>query len=180
MADTREIVIKLKVVGKGDGEVTEKEKNTDSVSGLKILNNIIHPVKSLEKALSNKVAGAGMVMNYAIQAVKSNVLYVVNRNFSLREDYQNEVTMSNAFGLIGKASSFGSAIAGGAIAGSAGGPVGAIVGAVIGATGWTVNQFVGASQKYDQQQIALNEMNQQSTFQRTRLGLIDGGRGTEN
>lgn len=173
MADSREIVIKL-VVDSSDSK-DSKGKSNDNVKedGGINLTQLLHPVRSFEKTLKERAPVAGVAFHYAFNAAKSGVMYALNRNFSLKEDYQSEVALNNTFAFIGKLSSAGSAIGAGAMIG---GPFGAAVAAV----GWVGNEIVSAFQKYDQQQISLNEMNYQSTFQRTRMGLIDGGRGTEN
>lgn len=180
MADTREMIIKLVVSGDGDSLEEKMGKTTDTKSGLKILNNILHPVKSAVKAVDSKLPGIAIFANYAFSYTKSAVLYGLNRNFRLKEDYQSELTVQNTLNVFGKFTSLGAAMGGGAIAGSGGGAVGAVVGAVVAGVGWGMNEIVSAVQRHDQQNLSLNETNTQSTFKRVRLGLIDGGRGTEN
>lgn len=173
MADTREVVIKLVVSGNGEKENGGRSGDNISENGQTNLSEILHPIKTAESALKKSFPKTALTFNYAFNVTKSGLLYAINRNYNLREDYMSEVALNNTFSLINKISSAGSAIAAGAL-------VGGIPGAVIGGVGWLGNEIMSAYQKYDQQQIGLNEMNYQSTFQRTRMGLIDGGRGTEN
>lgn len=170
MADTREIVIKLIVDSDSEGESQAKKEKKDG--GIN-LSQLLHPLKTAEKALKERFPVAGIAFGYAVNATKSSVLYALNRNFSLKEDYQMEVTFNNTMNLISKFSSGVSAIGAGAL-------IGGVPGAIMAAVGWGINQVVSGYQKYDQQQISLNTMNYTSTFQRVRAGLVDGGRGTEN
>lgn len=174
-SDTREVVIRL-VAESADVEElslstngsTKEEKN-----GFKVLNSILHPVNTIVKAINKASPAGGLIAKAAYNSVKSQVLYAINRNFSLREDYQSENTMKNTMGVIGEMVGLGTAVLSGA---AIGGPAGAIVGA----TAWFFNEITTSYQKYDQIQIALNQDIHQSTFQRVRMGLFDGGRGTEN
>lgn len=173
MADTREIVIKLVVNETAKSENKGKSNDNVTETGEINLSQLLHPIRTAENALKKSFPKSAVAYNYAKNAIKSTVSYALNRNFSLKEDYMSEVGLNNALSVIDRISSFSTALTLGA---SIGGPIGAGISAV----GWVSNEVISAFQKYDRQQISLNEMNYQSTFSRTRMGLIDGGRGTEN
>jgi hypothetical protein len=71
-------------------------------------------------------------------------------------------------------------MAGGAIAGSAAGPVGVLIGGAIGVTTWHFNQDIQNKANLSSYYQQLNSANFNTQFNRTRAGLINEGRGTDN
>lgn len=178
MADNKRIIIELRTItGNGGSASRSGDSGDDSSSAhddTANLNYIIHPIKSAEKALLGKSVLLNQAYGLAKQAVKQSVMYGINRHFNLTENYMAQTDMQNILTTIGKVSSLASAVGAGAMLG-AGAP-----GAIIAAVGWVVNEGIGVYQRFDQAYIQLNEGNMQSNFQRVRMGLTDGGRGTQN
>ena len=111
----------------------------------------------------------------------------LNRSFSLKENYlaQNKMTaFESEMGAIkGIASTMGSSIAMGAMAGSNFGPVGTIVGAVFGTAygGVTsaMNVQIQKAETMERHNMQLNSTNAQTEFSASRAALVNGSRGTE-
>jgi hypothetical protein len=179
MADTREIVIRL-VAEESEENLSlsmgENQKSNQTTN----LSKILHPISTMKSNFNRQNPILGMAVNIAYQNIKNGVAYSLNRSFSLTEDYMSEMVVNNVINTIGQITSLWGSVSAGALAGIGGGPIGAVVGATVGALGWLANAGMQSYQRYDQQQISLNEVNVQTTFQRVRLGLVDGGRGTEN
>ena len=182
MASDRRIVIELKVVGgdggNGGGSTTTSTTNIDNtnihVDSTQInINSLIHPIKSAETALLGKSILVNQAYGYAKQAVKSSITYGINKHFTLNEDYIGEQTMQNALNTIGKVGSLAASVGAGFV-------FGGVPGAVIAGVGFGVNETIQVFQKYDRVNMQLAEVNLQSQFQRVRLGLVDGGKGTQN
>jgi len=177
MADERRIVIELKAqnnqVTGGSGKSDDKQESFD-------LSALAHPIKSLEKKTLGKNIIVYQAYSLAKQQIKTVALYEMNKYFSLTENYTAQQSMNNALTALGKVSGFGTATIGGAVTGSAAGPVGAAVGAVVAAVGYTVSEGIQIYQRFDKQNRDLATMNTQSQFQLTRMGLVDGGRNSQN
>lgn len=177
MADERKIVIELKPqdVNKsvGDGEKKNKQDSYD-------LSALAHPIKYLEKNTIGKNVIAYQAYSLVKQQIKTMAMYEINKYFSLTENYTAQQNMNNALTAISKVASFGTTVVGGAMTGSALGPYGAAAGAIVAAVGWTVNESIQVYQRFDQQRRDLATMNTQSQFQLTRMGLVDGGRNSQN
>ena len=145
-------------------------------------------IQNIFNSITNKSNGINAVQSvfvnqayqYAKQAVLQSVNYGLDRHFKMNEDYKGQNDKSNALTIIGKASSFGTAIGGGASGGAMFGPVGALVGATIGAVGFGINEIISYNQSKDQQNIILATTNANVSFARTRAGLSNNSRGTEN
>lgn len=185
--ETKRIVIELKAAGSvSDSSGTSGTSSGDSgdLSASKYLSTLLHPIRSAEQYIGSKGLGGHVAVqaaHIAVNAVKNAGMYYLNRYLSLTENYQAEQDLSNTMTAISKAASLIGTVGAGAMGGMAtGGPVGAAVGAVVAAVGWTVNETIDLVKTYDQQEISINEANGQSAFQSTRLGLSNGGRGTEN
>lgn len=177
--DEKRIVIEIKTTDSNNGGGSSSgtsQKNNGEID----LNALVHPIKSIEAQTLGKSVLLNQAYQYTKTAVKSIVSYQINRYFSLTEDYKSEQILSNTLNIIGKVSALGSAIGAGAITGSAAGPVGTAIGAVVGAAGWTINEAIQGVHRFDQVGIQLNQMRYDVAFAKTKLGLIDGGKGTEN
>lgn len=175
MADTRRIVIELNAYGENEFGGGTGQTKSDGSSDLQ---KMLHPIKSIE----NQILGKSIFVNQAYQQakgiIKNVATYQIYRNFTLKEDYLGEQDFKNTMTSINKAISFGSAVVSGAVVGSmAGLPA---VGALIGATGYLINETVNYGKRMDSANLSLNSSVIQTNFGRTRAGLIDGGKGTQN
>lgn len=180
MAETRKIVIEILDGDSGSGEKKTKEKDPNKEMA-KTVNKFLHPLKTKENALMAKSA----ILTYSLQQAKqiSTQMFSFNidRKLSLTENYiaQNEfnnfkTTISKAKSLIGTAGS-------GAVTGAqTGGAWGAALGAALGAVAWGVGQYTENRANLSSYYQEINTTNYNSQFSRTRAGLVDGGRGTEN
>lgn len=121
--------------------------------------------------------GVEKVGNIAMQTAQVSL----NRYFSMSENYMAETDYQNAMTMINKSKSLYSTIASGAMAGAAvGGPMGAAVGTIISAGAWGINEYVNYQQRMSNYYQNLNATRYQTEFDRTRLGLTNEGKGTEN
>lgn len=121
---------------------------------------------------------------YALNEVKNNLFQSVsmewNRFVDMKEDYLAQNNMNELKAKIGAVKSYASSAMTGARIGSSFGPVGTVIGAAVGTVGNVYNRFNNfrsAMAGYHEQN---NAMNAQTNFSRVRMGLMDGGRGTEN
>jgi hypothetical protein len=58
--------------------------------------------------------------------------------------------------------------------------LGNVPGAAVAAVGWVANEAFTVFKRQDQTMMGLNTTNIQTAFQRTRAGLSNGSRGTQN
>lgn len=137
------------------------------------LQNMLHPIKTAESAL----LGKSVFVNKAYEQVKQLVVASVTEGFNhytkLTEDYIADNNFNNAKKALSKVSSLASATIGGYITG---GPVGMAIGVI----SWTGNTILSETSRINNYYYNLNATNQNVSFSRTRAGLIDNGRGTEN
>lgn len=128
-----------------------------------------------EDGLSQSARTALLI--YAANKAKKAVTNVVEREFahslSLKEDYMGENIYRNTVTTLSKFASLGGAIVAGA---NVGGPVGV----AIGSGAWTINEVVSYNSRMSEYYQRINAANIETSFQRTRAGLTDGSRGTEN
>lgn len=172
MADSRNIVIELKLKDSGGNSLSEK--NAEEKSGGEVdLKALLHPVKTIEKATLGKHVVVYQAYNKAKAMLKQEAMYEINKYFSLTENYKAQQDMNNALATIEKVTGFGTAVIAGAMTG---GPWGAVAAGV----GYVGSEIIQTYQRFDQQNRNLATMNVESTFQLTRMGLIDGGRGSYN
>lgn len=174
MADERKIVIEL--TANGSNGVHQKEDNQESDAGKdlkKFLKVAQHPIKALEDATLGKNVLAHYTLRQAWNLTKNSAMFYIGRGFNLSENYKGEQDLQNTINVLNQFTNGAQTIIGGAMMG---GPVGAIIGAGV----WIGGQVLNAIKKYDAQERMLVTMNIQSSFQQTRLGLIDNGRGTQN
>lgn len=180
MADTRKITIDIisKTTSAGNNQA---EKATESTGEVKSdLTTLLHPIKTAE----SNTLGKNILVYQAYQQAKKAIVTSVNatftRYYSLSEDYIGENNYKNTMTAISKVTGFGTSVIGGAIAGSQLGVVGAVAGAVIGAVGYGVTEYLSYNSKISSYYQNLNATNYQTSFQQTRAGLTNGGKGTEN
>ena len=132
-----------------------------------------------EKSLS-KTLGAMTLASLKATALKGlNVS--VNRYFSLSENYMAENDFSNFKSTInGLGRITGSITTFASVGFSINGPTGAAVGAIAGAIAGTANEGMNAYQRTGSYYQSINATRYQTEFDRTRMGLTNEGKGTEN
>ncbi len=171
MADTRKLVIEI-VDTVVDSDSKSQKKNIEEEGGIN-LSKLLHPIKTME----SKVLGKNVIVNQAYDGIKNALIQTVelnlNRYFTIKEDYLGENTYNNAKSAINKVASGWSAVAGGALVG---GPIGAIVGG----TTWLVGQISSNQSTMSSYYQGLNSSTMETSFARTRAGLTNNSRGTEN
>lgn len=165
MAETRKITVEIITTPK-----EKKEKKDFETSNL---SELLHPAKSLEKELLGKNVFINQAYNQAKSLIMNTVNTSINQYFNLSEDYLGQNTYKEITKTLSKAQSLGSSIVSGFI-------VGGGVGAAIGAVGWTANEIISNQARMSNYYSSLNTTNYGTGFSRTRAGLVDNGRGTEN
>jgi hypothetical protein len=180
MADTRKITIEILNSESGSND-SEKSGNIGADDNIgKTINKIMHPIKSAE----NVTIGKTVILNQAYQQAKQMLTQTIdlslNRYYTLTEDYLGQTNYQHIRTAYGKVTGLASSIAGGAMTGGMAGPVGAAIGAVIGATSWGINQTIQNQANLSGYYQDLNAANFNMQFNRTRAGLVNEGRGTDN
>ena len=166
MADERKIVIELKAVGSADDGEDEALKDDDKAA------------KKRKKAIKSALKQVGEAVVHELVA---EGLYQFGKYTSLSENYKYAVLADNIQATVGKAKGLLSAMKSGALLGmTIGGPGGAAIGALaeVGLYAWTESNSL--RRQYDQQNIQLAMGDRTAAYARSRLGLIDNGRGTQN
>lgn len=179
MADSRNIVITLKMQHEyisSDSGSNESGEDRGKAS----INKLLRPTKTRGKEVLAKNVILNQAYQYAKASIKQAVEYQLNVYFSLTENYTAQQDMNNALTSIGKVTGFGASIMTGATAGSVVPGAGTVVGAIAAAVAYAGNEAIQTYQRFNQQERTLAGMNVQSSFQLTRMGLIDGGRGSSN
>lgn len=180
MADERKIVIELK----NAGAVQENKKDTgtslESDGSFNLSTAMSKGMTAGAIANTAWISIATTLAKDTLEEFKQVAAYDINKFFNLRDDYIGEMRFNHIKTAWQKAQSLSGAMSAGATMGAMGGTAGMAVGAVIGATFWFVSEIISSYQRAETQRIALDTAKYQSAFQLTRLGLIDGGRGTEN
>lgn len=190
MASRREIAITIKGnVGGGGGNEKEigysaKISTNDAYSSDEVADK---ELKNYDDGSGKKGAKAAAfaITLYALNEVKNSIVKTAsqgwNRHIDMKEDYLASNNMNEIKAKLGAVKSYASAAVTGAKMGfSVGGPIGAVVGAAVGTVGNLGNRVINyalAQTRYNEQN---NAMNAQTNFSRVRMGLMDGGRGTEN
>lgn len=111
--------------------------------------------------------------NQAKSLVKQSVNSTLSRYYNMKEDYMLENNVSAIRNVINKTSSFATTISGGAM-------VGGIAGGIIAGAGWLISEGINVSNRWKDIYAEINATNYNKAFTKARLGLVDGGRGTEN
>lgn len=177
----------------GGGAARKKEKASNPHEAFaNKLDSFMHPIrtgqaelmKNLKQNLKPENVAKASAAIFVIKDIASQIWRYgnmeLNRHFSLRENYlaQNKINMfhQQMDSIKGVASSIGSSVAMGAIAG---GPVGAAAGLIYGAAKTAIDVTVKKEQKMEQYNMQLNATNAQTQFSASRAALVNGGRGTE-
>ena len=179
MSETRKIVVEI--LNKDQVESTQQtivnnENNMTQVN----LTALLHPVKNVEKHLLGKSVLLNQAFNVAKSGISQSINLTMNRYFNMKEDYIGQTNFNNFMTSVNLVSSVGTSILGGALVGSRLGVGGAVVGGAIGGLGAGLNLFMGYEGKMSSYYSSLNASNYQTQFGRTRAGLTDNSRGTEN
>lgn len=135
--------------------------------------------QGMEKKDSKALVKMGVekVGNIAMQTAQVSL----NRYFSMSENYMAETDYQNTMTMINKGKSLFSTISSAALAGGAvGGPMGAAISSIAAAGVWGINEYVNYQQRMSNYYQNLNATRYQTEFDRTRLGLTNEGKGTEN
>lgn len=118
-----------------------------------------------------------VLINQAYKQAKKIVGQSVNstlsRYYNMKENYMLENNVNAIKTIIDKTSSFATTVAGGTMIG---GPVGGVIAGV----GWLGSEAISYSNRWKDTYAQINATNYNKTFTKDRLGLTDGGRGTEN
>ena len=185
MASRREIAITIKG-SVGVGGANKKEMSVSATS------NAVSGEQSAQQEISKYSEGrqerAGVSKSvmavYIANQIKNNIIQTAtmawNRYVDMKEDYLAQNNMNTVRAYTSMAKSYGTSMVAGAKIGSAFGPVGAVVGAAVVAVGNGVNRFINYKVEMANYNEQNNAANAQTNFSRVRMGLIDGGRGTEN
>ena len=166
MAEEKKIVIEI--VTKSE---EPKEENDDNTKKNKEIKGSNKSQKSNNNNTSIILAKAVVASTVAL--AKRVVMDGIQRNYSLTENYIAQNDMRNLQTAINKVGGFTASIGGGFA-------VGGVPGAVIGAVTWGANEFVSYQKRMSGYNQQLNATNYQTAFDRSRLGLTNEGRGTEN
>lgn len=126
-----------------------------------------------KKTTSKSQIWLNMVAQRAKQVIITTIDTSANRYFYMKEDYLGEDLYRNIKANVNKSIGAVSAIA-------AGYKMGNFVGAGIAAVGTVINEGISIFNKYATLENQMNTLNYGMEFSRTRSGLIDNGRGTEN
>ena len=180
MADERRIVIELKLPNAENANSGTDNQEDENGELKDALQKMLHPIKTMEKTIFGKHILLMSAYNTAKNTIKNQTFYYAQKYFDLTENYIAQQNLSNTMTAISKVAGFGSSVLGGAISGAEGGVPGMVVGAIIGGSTWAINEGLTLFHTYQEQNRMINLDKMQSTFAMTRMGLIDGGRGTEN
>lgn len=165
MADDRRIVIELKAIG--EDEEDEEKKTSDEEKEAKKRSN---KIKSVTKQL----------IGQSFQMLETQVLYQLDKYVSLTDDYKTGVMIDNIKTTISKVKGLGGSVLSGVkVASTIGGGLGAGLGlAVVGA--YVTSEGLNIARQHETQSLNLRLADKEAKYARTRLGLIDNGRGTQN
>lgn len=166
-ADERKIVIELKAIGKDDDDDDDGEDEEEEAVS-----------KARKSAIKRAVK---QTLTFAYHEISAQVLYEVGKYTSLTEDYKTAVTVDNVQATINKVKSLASTTLSTAMLGAKiGGGWGAAIGAVAGAAMSITSTVLELKRQYEQQDLDLKMNDRTASYSRSRLGLIDNGRGTYN
>lgn len=165
-SDERKITIELKAIGTDDSEDDGNGKDEDKKE------------KAAKNALKSSLKQIG---KFAVRQATTQMLFEFERYTTLSENYKFEVMIGNAQTALKKTMALGSSLINGAATGMIiGGPAGAAVGAFVGAAEFAVTESLSLWRQYRQQDLQLATDDRTASYARSRLGLIDNGRGTQN
>lgn len=175
MADTRKITIEILSDSYDNLNV---ENNKQSVENT--IQKIMKPMAKEQTNVNAKTIILNQSYQHAKQLLSQSIELTLNRAFSLTEDYINQNNYQNIRKAYSLAASFGSSLIGGAMVGGAAGPGGAAIGAIISVSSWGANQVIQNKAALSSYYQDLNAANFNTDFSRTRAGLVNEGRGTDN
>lgn len=168
MANEKRIIVEIR-------SVTEKSEQHQEGSVEEVKKNNKEENKKNDAAALMAMTGRKLVDTIVNSAEVS-----LNRYFSMSENYMAETDYKNTMNVINKSTSFAGSVLLGAKAGAALGPYGAAVGSFVMAASWLGNEAINYRQRMSNYYQNLNATNYQTEFDRTRLGLSNEGKGTEN
>ena len=176
MAFSNEKRIIIQLVGENYKPVENQPTRTLDGS-----NSDVQQTSKMSKQIDVAKKFGGMVaINLKATALRAANISA-SRYFSLTENYIAENDLQNFKNVTGGLLRVGTSIATNAWAGmKIGGAYGAAAGAIIGAATWIVNEELNYQQKMSNYYQNLNATRYQTEFDRTRAGLVNEGKGTEN
>lgn len=179
MADTRKITIEiLSSSGEIDERIGQLESKFDKILSPK--KNAKNNKKSKEEIDASKYF-IHKAYDQALKLVLQTANTSISRYFSLSEDYISESTYKNIISSMNKGKNLALTAVSGAVIGSkVGGVIGGGVGATIAVVGWVGSELIQNQASLSSYYQSINATNMQTQFSRTRAGLVDNGRGTEN
>lgn len=160
-SDSKKITIEI--IGGGSGE------NTDET----VVDNELDPKEKKKRKKTGTETWMAMVAQKALKIATQTIESSANRYFYMKEDYIGEATYRNVKSNLSRAAGNVAVIAAGA-------KVGSVPGAVIAAVGVAANEGISIFNSYASLENQMNTLNYGMEFSRTRAGLTDNGRGTEN
>lgn len=173
MAETRTITIELV-----DSTTREESgSSNDGNTGGRGKRKKLTPEEELMRA---KAAFWSYAAQRGSALIKQAVSSSANRYFSLTEDYIAQNTYNNITGALGEVLGAGSIIFSGYKIGAAVSSIGGVAGGVIAAAAYVGGKTISTFNEMSTLRQSINTNNYNMQFQRTRMGLVDNGRGTEN
>lgn len=176
MAEIRKIVIEIGVSpnnnnnngGGSSSSLTKPLKQQKFKNSLKSEMEIEN-----EQAKQQMTSIVKMGVEKSLQIIKQSASLGMKRYFSLTEDYIGENNLNNFSTTVSKVSGLVSSI-------KTGFETGGAAGGIIGAVTWGVSEYIGYQSRINSYYSSLNATNYNTSYERTRAGLVDNGRGTEN
>jgi hypothetical protein len=159
--DTRKITIEI--IGGGSGSEKNKKDTVDKE---------LNPKETKEEKTGAEI-WLNMVAQRALSLFTATVESSSHNYFYMKEDYLGEQIYRNVKSNISK-------VSGSIITIAAGAKIGGAPGAVIATVGVVANEGLSIYNKYASLENQMNTLNYGMEFSRTRAGLVDNGRGTEN
>lgn len=188
----------IEIISSSGGGGGRKTVSATSSASVDKINDSIESVSSDNEefdfidvltASKNRALQAGKVAKQIVNStIGQTVLWGIEKQLSLKEDYLGENTLNQIKGNVTAFKQYASGAVEGAQAGAklgkTFGPYGEAIGALLGGTvGVATTKWktdVEWRKKQMEYQQKLNETNIQTSFQATRLGLVDGSQGTLN
>ena len=178
MGEVRKITVEIL----NTNQETETGKRIDELE--KRFDKMLEPKKNSstsKKEVSAKQYFAGKAFDLTLNLITQTASTSINKYFQLSEDYMSENVYKNTMVMVNKAKSLGGTVISGAIAGAkVGGVWGAIAGGTIAAIGWGGSEYIQNQAALSSYYQSINATSMQTEFSRTRAGLVDNGRGTDN
>lgn len=173
MQDERKIVIE--VVERGAAPTPDRPKPENQTPS----EEAVDQTGKSDALLLGKSVFWNQIYQQAQNQVRQLADTAVSRYFQMREDYRGEQSFANTMTYVGKAKSLiMGAVSGARMGARAGGGWGALAGMAISVAGFGISEYIQGSNRMANAKISLNNQEYESAFQRSRAGLMDGGRGT--